>query len=156
MSLFTIVANLAILISCAVIFGSFCYFSYRRKDLGSSWVLLLFSAFILFLGLSQLAPALATWYSLQWLPVGIKVLAVILSISTSLLLLKLLPKTLKIPNPAHLTEEIQTQRKAFWDLKLVEVALRESKNALEKSYSELENRVKSRTEEMESHTHELS
>jgi len=156
MSWLDIVAGSAILLSCTAIFASFAYFLYNRKDLASGKPLLLFAALILALGLTPLAPVFASWYSLKWLPIGLKFMVAILSATVAILLIKILPNTLKIPNPLHLEAEVQERQDAFWELKLKEVSLRESKETLEKAYQELETRVESRTEELESRTHELA
>ena len=141
-----------IIISCYSIPISFAYFVFRRKDLEHRWIFIMFGVFILAYGMSHLLSLILLWHPLYWLDVSMKLLTAAISVGTAIMMYKIIPYALKIPNPTQLAAEvameIQERREAFVALKTTELSLRESQELLRTSNLELENRVKSRTQEL--------
>src|SRR5665647_3447411 len=141
-----------IIISCYSIPISFAYFVWRRKDLEHRWIFIVFGVFILAYGMSHLLSLILLWHPVYWLDVSMKLLTAAISVGTAIMVKKIIPYALKIPNPTQLAAEvameIQERREAFVALKTTELSLRESQELLRTANLELEGRVESRTQEL--------
>jgi hypothetical protein len=78
------------------------YFVLRRKDLEFRWIFILFSAFILACGTTHLLGIVVLWNPLYWLDASMKGITAIISVTTAIALVWILPKALKLPSPAQL------------------------------------------------------
>lgn len=141
-----------IILSCYSIPISFAYFVWRRKDLEHRWIFIVFGVFILAYGMSHLLSLILLWHPVYWLDASMKLLTAAISVGTAIMVKKIIPYALEIPNPtqlaAEVAAEIQERREAFVALKTTELSLRESQELLRTANLELEGRVESRTKEL--------
>ena len=149
-------ADSVILLSCFSIPVGFAYFIWHRKDLQYRWVLLVFGLFILAFGMTHLLPFILLWHPIYRLDVSVKIFTAAISLITAMMVFRILPYALKIPNPLKLATEkeaeIHERREAYVALKITEVSLRESQENLRKANLELEASVNTRTQELERQT----
>lgn len=94
------------------------YIVYKRKDLIYGWIFLCFCAFIIACGTTHIMEVWTLWYPDYWLSGFIKAITAIVSLTTAILLLRLIPNILAFPN---------------------ETTLREAHTALEKSENKFKN-----------------
>ncbi len=94
------------------------YIVYKRKDLIYGWIFLCFCAFIIACGTTHIMEVWTLWYPDYWLSGFIKAITAIVSLTTAVLLIRLIPNILAFPN---------------------ETTLREAHAALEKSESKFKN-----------------
>ncbi len=99
------------------------YFVWKRRDLHFKGIFLLFSAFILACGTSHVLSIVVLWNPVYWADAIIKALTALISISTSIALVRLLPKALKLPSPAQLNKDTQERLEAFEKLKAAQSSL---------------------------------
>ena len=99
------------------------YFVWKRRDLHFKWIFLLFSAFILACGTSHLLSIVVLWNPVYWADAAVKAVTAIISICTSIALVRLLPRALKLPSPAQLDRETQERLEAFEKLKAAQSSL---------------------------------
>ncbi|MFP5272792.1 response regulator [Coleofasciculus sp.] len=78
------------------------YFVHKRQDLPFDWMFWLFSAFILACGTSHIMDVWTLWHPDYWVSGVIKAITAIVSLSTAVLLVQLIPKALALPSPAQL------------------------------------------------------
>ena len=145
-----------IVAACLAIPLGFIFFSWRRKDLQHRWVLLVFGLFVLSFGMTHLLSLLLLWQPLWSLHAAISLLTAGIAVGTALMVFRIIPPALRIPNPTQLANEVETEikerREAYVALKTTELSLRESREQLRKINLELEARVESRTKELERQT----
>ncbi|MBF2026849.1 MAG: PAS domain S-box protein [Oscillatoriales cyanobacterium C42_A2020_001] len=91
----------------------------KRRDLPFDWVFLLFGAFIVACGTTHVLEIWTLWHPVYWLSGLIKLLTAIVSMSTAVLIIPLVPKALALPSPAlleatnqELEREIAERRKS--------------------------------------------
>ena len=149
-------ADSLIVASCLAIPAGFIFFSWRRKDLQHRWVFLVFGLFVLSFGMTHLLSLLLLWQPLWSLHAAISLLTAGIAVGTALMVFRIIPPALRIPNPTQLASEVETEikerREAYVALKTTELSLRESREQLRKINLELEARVESRTKELERQT----
>jgi len=80
------------------------YFVSRRKDLVFDWMFLCFAAFIVSCGTTHIMEIVNIWYPNYWLSGLIKVITAVLSVTTAILLIRLIPAALRLPSPAQLRQ----------------------------------------------------
>ena len=102
-------------------------FIVKRKDLTFRWIFLCFALFILSCGATHLLEIWNIWHANYWVSSSLKAVTAIASVSTAILLIKVLPEALALPGPS----------------------------ALQTDYDALEQRVQERTEELEQTTKSL-
>ena len=105
----------------------------KRKDLAFHWMFLLFGAFILACGATHVMSIWTLWIPMYRLEGVIKGVTALASVPTALLLVRLIPQAIALPNPSQ---------------------LRDANLALEKEIADrktAEGRVTSLNEELESH-----
>jgi len=103
------------------------YFVRKRKDLKFNWMFVCFAVFILACGMTHLMEIWNIWHADYWLAGCTKAVTALASVTTAVLLVKLIPQALALPSP----------------------------DALRKAYGELELRVQERTAELLQKTREL-
>ncbi|HEY9650370.1 MAG TPA: hypothetical protein V6C95_06885, partial [Coleofasciculaceae cyanobacterium] len=117
------------------------YFVSKREDLPFDWMFLLFGAFIISCGTTHLLEVWTLWHPHYWLSSFFKVITALVSMSTALELVPLLPKALALPSPEQLEAANQALKEEIIERQRIEQELREYKE-------DLEELVKRRTTEL--------
>jgi diguanylate cyclase (GGDEF)-like protein len=126
-----ILTTIAYLIIPAALF----YLVRRRSDLAFNRVFMLFAAFILLCGLTHMVSMLNVWHGFYYIEGLLKLATGIVSITTAIVVWKLVPKALTIPDRYALIDSNN--------------ALTEAQESLQRVNLKLEQRVKQRTAELE-------
>jgi PAS domain S-box-containing protein len=106
------------------------YFVQQRRDLPYPWMFQLFSAFIVFCGLTHVMEIWTLWHPDYWISGGIKSATAAVSLTTATTLIPLLPKAIALPSPAELelakanledlvrdrTQSLEASRRQFQNL----------------------------------------
>lgn len=135
------IANAVIAISYASIPFFLIVFVRKRKDLPFTWIIFLFGLFIMACGTTHIMHVVGTWWPVNALQATVDSICAVISLATAIVVWPYLPKILAIPSPAQLkslNNEIQNER----DKLLTTQAL------LQKAYSEVEQKVEERTQEL--------
>lgn len=89
------------------------YFKKNRKDLPFSWIFLWFGIFIIACGATHMMDIWTLWTPTYWLAGVIKAITAAASVPTAYLLIKAVPKALKIPNPTQANLAIRQSEARF-------------------------------------------
>jgi signal transduction histidine kinase len=73
-----------------------------RKDLVFDWMFVCFAVFIVACGATHVMEIWVIWHPLYWLSGAIKAITALASVPTAILLVKLMPTAIKLPNPSAL------------------------------------------------------
>ncbi len=117
------------------------YFVQKRKDLPFNWIFLLFGAFIILCGSTHVMEIWTLWHPNYWASGLLKAVTALVSVITALALIPLVPKALALPSPAELEAANQALAAEVVERKKVEADVRTLN-------TELEERVKARTQEL--------
>ncbi|NOU15991.1 MAG: PAS domain S-box protein [Bacteroidales bacterium] len=134
-------ANALIAISYASIPFFLIVFVRKRKDMPFTWVIFLFGLFILACGTTHIVHVVGLWRSVNWWQAAVDSICAIISLATAVAVWPILPKLLLIPSPNQLrlvNSELQKERD-----KLIF-----TQHELQKAYTEIEERVNDRTQEL--------
>jgi signal transduction histidine kinase len=115
----------------------------RRKDLAFNWMFKMFAGFILACGTTHLFGVWAIWQPLYKLDGLVKLFTGLISITTAVLLWRLIPKAILLPSPTQLrltNEQLQQEI----------VERKRAEEAQQRMHGELERRVQERTAELAS------
>ena len=110
------------------------YFIRKRRDVPFNWVFLCFGVFILACGGTHLMEVWTLWNANYWLSGALKAVTAVASVSTAILLVRLIPQALALPSPEALRREIVERKRA--------------QEALQNAKQDLELRVQERTAEL--------
>src|SRR5271156_6333671 len=110
------------------------YFIRKRRDVPFNWVFVCFGSFILACGATHAMEVWTLWHATYWLSGGVKLITALASVSTAVLLIRLVPQALALPSPEALRREIVERMRA--------------QEALDEAKNELELRVHERTTEL--------
>ena len=98
---------------------SLVYFVRRRRDVPFPSMFLAFGSFIVACGATHFMEVWTLWQPAYWLAAGVKVVTVVASVATALLLPPLIPRALALPSPGaleraneELSKEIVERRRA--------------------------------------------
>ncbi|MBX9696359.1 MAG: response regulator [Cyanobacteria bacterium] len=94
-----LVSNIIIFISFFSIPMSLLMFIRKRRDVVFSWMFALFAAFIFASGVTRLVKVWTMWHATYWLEAGLDAVTGLISLTTAILLWRLLPSVLKLPSP---------------------------------------------------------
>ena len=114
------VSDALIVVSYYSIPVTLVYFVRQRRDLRFHWMFVCFAVFILACGTTHFMEIWNIWHANYWLSGGVKAITALASVTTAVLLVRLIPQALALPSP----------------------------DALQKAYGELEQRVMERTLEL--------
>ena len=117
-------------------------FVHQRKGLDFYWMFICFAVFIVACGATHLMEVWVIWHPTYWLSGGIKAVTALASVPTAILLVKLIPRALELPNPSVLRS---------WNAELErEIAERaRAESTIRRLNERLEERVAERTRELE-------
>jgi PAS domain-containing protein len=114
------------------------WFVRKRRDLPFSWIFLLFGAFIVAWGATHVMEVWNSWHAQYWPAGGLKAVTAIASVATAILLARLVPQALELPNisewaraNAALESEIHERRELEIDLRISESRFREQAELLD-------------------------
>lgn len=107
-----IVSDLIIALAYFTIPLALISFVRRRRDLVFNWMFKWFALFILACGSTHLFGVLDIWYPFYWLDGFVKLITAMASITTSLLLWRLIPSLLALPSPSQLQQQIAEKEAA--------------------------------------------
>jgi len=74
------------------------YFTFKRKDIPFHWMFWMFGAFIFLCGTTHLIDVLTTWVPVYRFEGVVKLITAIVSISTAIALVPIIPRMLLLPN----------------------------------------------------------
>ncbi|NUN65625.1 response regulator [Pseudanabaena biceps] len=133
------------------------YFVNKRTDVEKfRKVSLLFGSFIIACGLTHTLEIVTLWYPIYWWAGLLKALTAIISIYTAFELFFLIPVALALPSADELMQANQALEAEITEKRITEQALRESQKRYQNLVSELEERVKRRTAELDRQNKELA
>lgn len=118
------------------------YFLRQRTDIPFHNIFQLFSAFIVFCGLTHAMGVLTLWYPFYWLSGIIKALTALISVFTAFELFPIIPLALSLPSPEKLTLLNQELQREIKEKEAVE-------SKLKILNQELEDRISQRTLEIQ-------
>lgn len=118
------------------------YFMHKRKDLKFRLVFLLFALFITACGITHAMSVVTTWIPAYQIDALIKAATALVSITTAIMLWRIMPHALALPGPQQL-ESANDQLRREMQTRL------EAEEALRKSNADLEQRIRERTEALE-------
>jgi PAS domain S-box-containing protein len=105
------------------------YFIRKRRDLPFNWMFVAFGVFILACGATHAMEVWTLWHATYWLSGAVKVVTAVASLTTAVLLVKLVPQALALPSPEELRSEIAERSRA-------QAELAHAKNNLEQRVEE--------------------
>lgn len=112
-----VISDALVALSYTTIPFTLYYFSRKRKDLPFNWMFMCFALFIVACGATHYMEMWTLWTPSYWLSGVVKAVTAAASVPTAILLVRLVPKALAIPNPEDL-------RKAHQELKRSEARFR--------------------------------
>lgn len=89
------------------------YFAQKRPDIPNRWLFWLFGAFIIACGITHLFDVLNIWQRSYWGDAVFRILTAVLSLTTAIVLWRVMPSALKAPSTAQLIElnrQLETAR----------------------------------------------
>jgi PAS domain S-box-containing protein len=92
------------------------YFIRKRRDLPFHWMFVCFGVFILACGATHAMEVWTLWHANYWLSGAVKVVTAVASLTTAVLLVKLIPQALALPSPEQLRREIAERTQAQLEL----------------------------------------
>lgn len=92
------------------------YFIRKRRDLPFHWMFVCFGVFILTCGATHAMEVWTLWHANYWLSGAVKVVTAVASLTTAVLLVKLIPQALALPSPEELRREIAERTQAQLEL----------------------------------------
>jgi PAS domain S-box-containing protein len=110
----------------------------KRRDLPFRWMFILFGVFIVACGFTHMMEIWNLWHADYWLAGAVKVITAGASVATAILLARLMPRIIRLPNlkqwisaNADLEKEVHERRKIELDLRVSEANYRELAELLE-------------------------
>jgi len=101
-----IVSDSLIALAYATIPVTLVYFIRKRRDLPFNWMFFCFGMFILACGATHAMDVWTLWHATYWLSGAVKVVTAAASMSTAILLVRLVPEALALPSPETLRREV--------------------------------------------------
>ena len=101
-----VVSDSLIALAYATIPVTLVYFIRKRKDLPFNWIFVCFGMFILACGATHAMDVWTLWHATYWLSGAVKVVTAAASMSTAILLVRLVPEALALPSPETLRREV--------------------------------------------------
>ena len=131
-------SNAIIAIAYASIPVFLVVFVRKRKDMPFTWIIFLFGLFILACGTTHVMHVIGLWWPVNWEQATVDAICAIISLATAIVVWPYLPQLLSIPSPSQL-------RLVNSNLEKEKDKLIYTQKELQKTYNEVEQRVKERT-----------
>jgi PAS domain S-box-containing protein len=133
-----VISDSLIAISYFTIPMTLLWFVRKRRDLPFSWMFGLFGVFIVACGGTHVMEVWNLWHAEYWLAGVLKAVTAVASVATAILLTRLMPQALKLPNitqwaraNAALEKEVHERRELEIDLRMSESRFREQAELLD-------------------------
>jgi PAS domain S-box-containing protein len=107
------------------------YFVRKHADRQFDWILLCFAIFIIACGFTHLMEIWTIWHPAYWLSGGIKTITALASVATAILLIRVVPVTLRLPSPSVLRRVNLDLEREIDERIRAEAALRQANETLE-------------------------
>jgi PAS domain S-box-containing protein len=107
------------------------YFVRKHADRQFDWILLCFAIFIIACGFTHLMEIWTIWHPAYWLSGGIKTITAVASVATAILLIRVVPVTLRLPSPSVLRRVNLDLEREIDERIRAEAALRQANETLE-------------------------
>jgi signal transduction histidine kinase len=107
-----IVSDSLIALAYSTIPGTLVYFVRKRRDLPFNWIFLCFGMFILTCGATHAMDVWTLWHATYWLSGAVKLVTAAASVSTAILLVRLVPQALALPSPDTWRREVAVRTRA--------------------------------------------
>jgi PAS domain S-box-containing protein len=137
-----LVADALIAVAYYVLPVLLMYFVHKRRDLPFTWMFFMFGAFIVACGTTHVMGVWNLWVPTYWLSGGIKAATAIISLTTAVLLIPLVPRALALPSPTELEAVNHQLHSQILERQRAEAALH-------RAYDEIERQVEERTTALE-------
>ncbi|MGZ4990838.1 MAG: PAS domain S-box protein [Methylobacter sp.] len=102
------------------------HFTRQRKDFPYPKLAVLFAGFIIACGTTYLLSAIAAWIDLYWLNGVLKAFTTIISMTASVLMLRVIPRVLSLPGTAQLQAEIEQRKTTEQALRITNARLQKN------------------------------
>ncbi|HWP93072.1 MAG TPA: PAS domain S-box protein [Thermodesulfobacteriota bacterium] len=102
------------------------YFVHKRRDIPFNWMFMAFAIFIVACGTTHLMGVWTVWNPSYWLSGIVKSVTAIASVTTAILLVRIIPDALAIPSPQELAIANSKLQEEITERKRAEEALRAS------------------------------
>jgi PAS domain S-box-containing protein len=112
------------------------YFVRKRSDLRFGWIFVSFAAFIIACGASHFMEIWTIWHPTYWLSGGVKAVTALASVPTAILLVKLVPTALRVPNPSALEAANAELAREVAERRAAETQVRQLNESLEARIAE--------------------
>jgi len=112
------------------------YFVRKRKDLEFNGMFVCFAVFIVACGTTHLMEVWTIWHPVYWLSGAIKAITAMASVPTAILLVKLVPEALRLPNPSALRKLNSELQREVAERQRAEDEVRRSNETLEARVAE--------------------
>jgi PAS domain S-box-containing protein len=136
-----VISDTLIALSYFTIPFTLLWFVRKRRDLPFSWMFVLFGAFIVACGATHVMEVWNLWHAQYWLAGGLKAMTAVASVGTAILLVRLVPQALELPNLSDwvranvaLESEIHERRELEIDLRISSSRFREQAELLDLTY----------------------
>lgn len=100
------------------------YFVKKRKDIPFHWIFLSFGVFIIACGATHVMEVVTLWVASYWFSGAVKAVTAIASVSTAVLLVRLVPRALQFPGPGQLAAANKALREQSASLREQEAKFR--------------------------------
>ncbi|NJL46625.1 MAG: PAS domain S-box protein [Leptolyngbyaceae cyanobacterium SM2_5_2] len=138
-----------ITLAYGLIAAALLYFVWQRQDVPFRPIFLLFAGFIAACGLTHGLSIWTLWFPTYWVSGLVKASTALISLSTALTLIPMIPLALVLPSPTRLEQLNQALQAEIEERKQVEASLRAAEREVRQLNQELEDRVQRRTAQLE-------
>jgi PAS domain S-box-containing protein len=107
------------------------YFVRKRSDRQFDWILMCFAVFIIACGLTHVMEIWTIWNPIYWVSGAIKAITALASVTTAIILISLVPSTLRLPSPSELKRVNEALQREIGERYRAEAALQEANRTLE-------------------------
>ena len=118
-----VVSDAFIALAYASIPITLVYIVRKRNDIPFDWIFLCFGLFIILCGLTHVMEIWTVWQPVYWLSGDVKMVTAVVSIITAVLLIKMLPLILALPNPEALRKANENLQHEITERKKMEIEL---------------------------------
>ncbi|WP_413164485.1 PAS domain S-box protein [Capilliphycus salinus ALCB114379] len=102
------------------------YIVEKREDIPFNWIFLLFAGFIISCGCGHLLDIWTLWHPNYWISGIVRAITAIVSLTSAIALVVLMPKIFKFPSPKQMEQSMRLLRQEIEERKQVEQELKKS------------------------------